>query len=151
MNTPLFLHSRIQPRPDAFPGFPALRPVVKSWLAPRAQNGLKNIKNRTSLSTLADSRLKIWLGIVLAVALTESLTGCASYVGVDSGYDEPVYYDGWYPDADVDLFGGGYYDGGNVYGYSHRGHMSRGGGGWGHGGSGHLGGIGHGGGGGHGR
>src|SRR5271170_2224867 len=97
-----------------------------------------------------NGRTNNWLALALMAVLAGSLSGCASYVGVDSGYsDTPVYYDGWYPDADIDLFGGGYYDGGDVYGYSRRGHMSRGGGGWGHGGWGHGGG-GHFGGGGHG-
>jgi len=94
------------------------------------------------------NRIKTWHVLVLVAALIGSFTGCANYVDAGYGYaPEPVYYEGWYPDADITVFDGDYDRGEDVYAYSRRGYESRGGGryggGW-HGGGGHYGGGGHG-------
>ena len=99
-----------------------------------------------SKASASINQIKLGFGILLVA----TLSGCATYVEPDYGvYD---YYEGWWPDADVYVFGGPYERGPYVYAYSHRGWGSRGGGwhgGGGHygGGGGHIGGGGHGGGG----
>lgn len=84
---------------------------------------------------------RLTFGIILIAALA----GCATYEEPDY-YGPYDYYDGWYPDSDVYVFGGPYVSGSYAYAYSHRGWGSRGG--W-HGGGGHYGGGHYGGGGGH--
>ena len=91
---------------------------------------------------LADP-INVGIGLILAVVLAVSLTGCVGYIdGGYGGYDDGGYYDSG---PDVYLFGGGGYGRGrDVHAYSQRGAVSRGvahaggaRGGGGHGGGGH--------------
>jgi len=88
------------------------------------KTALTTAKARTFWLPVALPVSGLTLGLSLAGLL--ALTGCVGYV--DGGYDGGGAVVVGAPD--VYLFGGGYYDHGrDVHGYSHRGAVSRGGGG----------------------
>ena len=69
-------------------------------------------------------RLNGWLWLALAATLTIPLAGCATYA-VDEGYGNYQYYQGWWTDADIQVFAGVVDTGSDVRAYSQRGSASR--------------------------
>jgi hypothetical protein len=99
-----------------------------------------------SMSEWMSRRIRLGIGMAVALPLIGSLTGCLGYV--DGGYGGYGDYGGYDegPGPDLFLFGGGYDRGRDEQAYSHRGSASRasvhagGGHGGGHSGGGHGGG-----------